>query len=83
MFFLLQLVFLKLTALIFPTSDFRHSVTTPAFHLLLEALSTPVANLPIIHIGIGLCAIAYEVVLPHFIFRNILKKSNLFFSMSV
>lgn len=67
----MQLVFLKLTALIFPTSDFRHPVTTPAFHLLLEALSTPVANLPIIQIGLGLCAVAYEVLLAHVILRKV------------
>ena len=57
---------MKLTALIFPTSDFRHPVTTPAVHLLLEALLCPVNNLEVVSIGLGLCAIAYEVHL-HFI----------------
>ena len=63
-------MFLKLTSLIFPTSDFRHPVTTPAFHLLLEALSTPVVNLPIIHIGLGLCTVAYEVMLLFLIVKT-------------
>lgn len=56
------LVFLKLTALIFPASDFRHPITTPAFHVLMEALSSPVTNLQIAHMGLGLCTIAYEYV---------------------
>jgi len=56
------LVFLKLTALIFPTSDFRHRVTTPAYHVLIESLHRPVVNLPIIQIGLGLSTVAYEFV---------------------
>lgn len=61
-FLLNQLVFLKLAALIFPASDFRHPITTPAFHVLMEALSSPVTNLQIAHMGLGLCTVAYEVV---------------------
>jgi len=56
------LVFLKLTALIFPTSDFRHPVTTPAYHVLIESLHRPVINLPIVQIGLGLSTVAYEFV---------------------
>jgi len=56
------LVFLKLTALIFPASDFRHPVTTPAYHVLMESLNRPVVNLPIVHIGLGLSTVAYEFV---------------------
>ena len=56
------LVFLKLTGIIFPTSDFRHPVTTPAFHLLLEALYCPVLTHHAVQVGLGLCAVAYEVL---------------------
>ena len=55
------MVFLKLTALLCPTSDFRHSVATPAVHLLLELLLCPVATLDAVRVGLALCTVAYEV----------------------
>lgn len=58
-----QVVFLKLAELIFPASDFRHPVTTPAFHLLLEALAYPVISHQAVQLGLSLCCIAYEVFL--------------------
>lgn len=38
MYFWFQLLFLKLVPLLFPTSDKRHSVTTPAFIFISEVL---------------------------------------------
>lgn len=38
-FLFLQLIYLKVTALLFPTSDFRHPVTTPALLYISQALT--------------------------------------------
>lgn len=35
----LQLVFLKLSCLLFPTSDYRHPVVTPAVNFMSHVLS--------------------------------------------
>ena len=37
--FSFQLIYLKITALLFPTSDFRHPVTIPAFLCISQALT--------------------------------------------
>lgn len=37
--FCLKLIYLKVTALLFPTSDFRHPVTTPALLFIGQALT--------------------------------------------
>ncbi len=34
-----KILFLKLIAYLYPTSDFRHPVTTPALTLLIQAVS--------------------------------------------
>lgn len=39
LFLCFQLIYLKLTALLFPTSDFRHPVTTPALLYISQALT--------------------------------------------
>ena len=39
-YFLLQLIFLKITTLLFPTSDYRHPVTSPALQWMSTMLST-------------------------------------------
>ena len=36
--FLIKILFLKLIALLYPTSDFRHPITTPALTLLVQAI---------------------------------------------
>lgn len=39
LFLCFQLIYLKVTALLFPTSDFRHPVTTPALLYISQALT--------------------------------------------
>lgn len=39
LFLRLKLIYLKVTALLFPTSDFRHPVTTPALLYISQALT--------------------------------------------
>ena len=34
-----QLIFLKLSVLLFPSSDYRHPVTTPAFQIMSHVLA--------------------------------------------
>ncbi|CAJ1070677.1 nucleolar protein 14 [Xyrichtys novacula] len=57
------LVYLKVTALLFPTSDFRHPVTTPALLYIGQALTKcPVRSLQDITSGLVLCCLAVEYV---------------------
>ena len=42
--FFLQLIFLKITTLLFPTSDYRHPVTTPALQWMANILSNSKVN---------------------------------------
>ncbi|XP_056110624.1 nucleolar protein 14 [Rhinichthys klamathensis goyatoka] len=58
-----MLVLLKITALLFPTSDFRHPVTTPAFLYISQALSKcVVVSLEDACKGLILCCLALEFV---------------------
>uniref|UniRef100_A0A672FR11 NOP14 nucleolar protein homolog (yeast) n=1 Tax=Salarias fasciatus TaxID=181472 RepID=A0A672FR11_SALFA len=56
-------VYLKVTALLFPTSDFRHPVTTPAMLLISQTLTKcPVRSLQDLASGLLLCCLAVEYV---------------------
>ncbi|XP_034059285.1 nucleolar protein 14 [Gymnodraco acuticeps] len=58
-----MIVYLKLTALLFPTSDFRHPVTTPALLYISQALTKcPVRSLQDVTSGLVLCCLAVEYV---------------------
>ncbi|XP_041667478.1 nucleolar protein 14 [Cheilinus undulatus] len=58
-----MLVYLKVTALLFPTSDFRHPVTTPALLYISQALTKcPVRSLQDVTTGLVLCCLAVEYV---------------------
>nr|XP_015798342.2 nucleolar protein 14 [Nothobranchius furzeri] len=58
-----MLIYLKVTALLFPTSDFRHPVTTPALLLICQALTKgPVRSLQDLTSGLVLCCLAVEYV---------------------
>lgn len=58
-----MLVYLKVTALLFPTSDFRHPVTTPALLYISQALTKcPVRSLQDLTTGLVLCCLAVEYV---------------------
>ncbi|CAG12449.1 unnamed protein product [Tetraodon nigroviridis] len=72
-----MLVYLKVTALLFPTSDFRHPVTTPALLYISQALTRvgathrrnlppaalcPVRSLQDVTSGLVLCCLAVEYV---------------------
>ncbi|XP_030624138.1 nucleolar protein 14 [Chanos chanos] len=58
-----MLVYLKIIALLFPTSDFRHPVTTPAFLYISQALTKcPVNTLEDVATGLVLCCLAVEFV---------------------
>ncbi|KAI4816404.1 hypothetical protein KUCAC02_008731 [Chaenocephalus aceratus] len=58
-----MIVYLKLTALLFPTSDFRHPVTTPALLYISQALTKcPVRSLQDMTSGLVLCCLAVEYV---------------------
>ncbi|XP_073680177.1 nucleolar protein 14 [Garra rufa] len=58
-----MLVLLKITALLFPTSDFRHPVTTPAFLYISQALAKCVVfSLEDVCRGLILCCLALEFV---------------------
>ncbi|KAM3873897.1 nucleolar protein 14 [Diretmus argenteus] len=58
-----MLVYLKVTALLFPTSDFRHPVTTPALIYISQALTKcPVTSLQDVTSGLVLCCLAVEYV---------------------
>ncbi|XP_067106491.1 nucleolar protein 14 [Osmerus mordax] len=58
-----MLLYLKITALLFPTSDFRHPVTTPALLYISQALcKCPVTSLEDVTSGLVLCCLALEYV---------------------
>ncbi|KAG7473141.1 hypothetical protein JOB18_025811 [Solea senegalensis] len=58
-----MLIYLKVTALLFPTSDFRHPVTTPALLYISQALTKcPVRSLQDVTSGLVLCCLAVEYV---------------------
>lgn len=58
-----MLIYLKVTALLFPTSDFRHPVTTPALLYISQALTRcPVKSLSDVTCGLVLCCLAVEYV---------------------
>ncbi|XP_008324317.1 nucleolar protein 14 [Cynoglossus semilaevis] len=58
-----MLIYLKVTALLFPTSDFRHPVTTPALLYISQALTKcPVRSLQDVTSGLLLCCLAVEYV---------------------
>uniref|UniRef100_A0A8C4HWQ0 Nucleolar protein 14 n=1 Tax=Dicentrarchus labrax TaxID=13489 RepID=A0A8C4HWQ0_DICLA len=54
-----MLIYLKVTALLFPTSDFRHPVTTPALLYISQAL---MKSLQDVTSGLVLCCLAVEYV---------------------
>ncbi|KAJ3605299.1 hypothetical protein NHX12_027348 [Muraenolepis orangiensis] len=57
------LVYLKVVSLLFPTSDFRHPVTTPALLHICQCLSKcPVKSLQDMTSGLALCCLALEYV---------------------
>lgn len=57
------LLYLKITALLFPTSDFRHPATTPAFLCISQAFTKcPVSSLQDVTCGLVLCCLALEYV---------------------
>ncbi|XP_066501929.1 nucleolar protein 14 [Hoplias malabaricus] len=56
-----MLIYLKIVALLFPTSDFRHPVTTPAFLYISQVLTKcPVMSLEGVSTGLVLCSLAVE-----------------------
>ncbi|KAM9793148.1 nucleolar protein 14 isoform X1 [Syngnathus typhle] len=58
-----MLIHLKVTALLFPTSDFRHPVTTPALLYIGQALTKcSVKSLEDVTSGLVLCCLAVEYV---------------------
>ncbi|XP_061555087.1 nucleolar protein 14 [Phycodurus eques] len=58
-----MLIYLKVAALLFPTSDFRHPVTTPALLYIGQALTKcPVRSLEDVTSGLVLCCLAVEYV---------------------
>uniref|UniRef100_A0A3B4EKC5 Nucleolar protein 14 n=1 Tax=Pygocentrus nattereri TaxID=42514 RepID=A0A3B4EKC5_PYGNA len=58
-----MMIYLKIVALLFPTSDFRHPVTTPAFVYISQALTKcPVTSLESLSAGLVLCSLAVEFV---------------------
>lgn len=57
------LMLLKLVAILFPTSDFRHAVTTPAIILITQMLSeTSVKHERDVAVGLFLCSLVLEYV---------------------
>ncbi|XP_023150377.2 nucleolar protein 14 [Amphiprion ocellaris] len=58
-----MLIYLKVTALLFPTSDFRHPVTTPALLYISQTLTKcPVRSLQDVTSGLFLCCLAVEYI---------------------
>ncbi|XP_030006879.1 nucleolar protein 14 isoform X1 [Sphaeramia orbicularis] len=58
-----MIIYLKVTALLFPTSDFRHPVTTPALLYISQALTKcPVRSLQDVTSGLLLCCLALEYI---------------------
>ncbi|KAM9841594.1 nucleolar protein 14 [Aulostomus maculatus] len=57
------LIYLKVTALLFPTSDFRHPVTTPALLFISQTLTKcKVRSLQDVTSGLALCCLAVEYI---------------------
>ena len=60
--FFLQLLYLKLVSVLFPTSDFRHSVTTPSMLFLGQILAIcPVRSLRDVAVGLFVCNLFTQV----------------------
>ncbi|XP_033845097.1 nucleolar protein 14 [Periophthalmus magnuspinnatus] len=58
-----MLIYLKVTAQFFPTSDFRHPVTTPALLYISQTLTKcPVRTLQDVTVGLVLCCLAVEYI---------------------
>ncbi|XP_057674973.1 nucleolar protein 14 [Corythoichthys intestinalis] len=58
-----MLIYLKVAALLFPTSDFRHPVTTPALLYIGQALTKcPVRSLENVTSGLVLCCLAVDYI---------------------
>ncbi|XP_061589562.1 LOW QUALITY PROTEIN: nucleolar protein 14 [Cololabis saira] len=58
-----MIIYLKVTQVLFPTSDFRHPVTTPALLYISQALcKCPVRSLQDLTSGLVLCSLAVEYV---------------------
>ncbi|KAM6986342.1 nucleolar protein 14 isoform 2-T2 [Aplochiton taeniatus] len=58
-----MLIYLKIAALLFPTSDFRHPVTTPSLLYISQALTKcPVTSLEDVTSGLMLCCLALDYV---------------------
>ncbi|XP_018611392.2 nucleolar protein 14 [Scleropages formosus] len=58
-----MLIYLKITALLFPTSDFRHPVTTPAMVYISQLLTkSHVSSLEEVTSGLALCCLTVEYV---------------------
>ncbi|KAJ0057210.1 hypothetical protein NL108_002157, partial [Boleophthalmus pectinirostris] len=58
-----MLIYLKVTAQLFPTSDFRHPVTTPTLLYISQALTKcPVRTLQDVTVGLVLCCLAVEYI---------------------
>lgn len=58
-----MLIYLKVTSLLFPTSDFRHPVTTPALLYISQTLTKcPVRSLQDLTSGLVLCCLAVEYI---------------------
>lgn len=58
-----MVIYLKIAALLFPTSDFRHPVTTPAFLCISQILTkSPVTSLQDVSCGLVLSSLALEYV---------------------
>nr|XP_023649092.1 nucleolar protein 14 [Paramormyrops kingsleyae]XP_023649093.1 nucleolar protein 14 [Paramormyrops kingsleyae]XP_023649094.1 nucleolar protein 14 [Paramormyrops kingsleyae] len=58
-----MLIYLKIVALLFPTSDFRHPVTTPALVYISQLLTKcPITSLEEVTGGLILCCLTLEYV---------------------
>ncbi|KAM9734391.1 nucleolar protein 14 [Menidia menidia] len=58
-----MMIYLRVTALLFPTSDFRHPVTTPALLYIGQALTKcPIRSLQDLTTGLGFCCLAVDYV---------------------
>ncbi|XP_061589234.1 nucleolar protein 14-like [Cololabis saira] len=63
LFLCLKIIYLKVTQVLFPTSDFRHPVTTPALLYISQTLcKCPVRSLQDLTSGLVLCSLAVEYV---------------------
>lgn len=58
-----MVLYLKVTSQLFPTSDFRHPVTTPALLYISQALTKcPVRSLQDVTVGLVLCCLVVEYI---------------------